>query len=332
VEIAKFRCEIPGNGRVGRRSGLALTEDSCFTRFLHNDIVFALQRKFYNLGVPFVILPVRVYYTSAEDVGAAGATPDPASENVGRVADGIRYAAEHGAKIINVSISSTTDDADLEAAVESATEGGALVVASAGNRKTTNQTDDSPRYPAAYPEALAVTAVDDHDQATEASIHGAHVDVAAPGTNVLTTFHADGDCLLAQKDASSSFATAYVSAAAALVAERFPSETPAQWAYRLEVTASRPIVGKRDNRVGWGVIRPYDALAFVDDGTAPGPPSLSFEAVPPPHAPKPAIEVGVRQDRLAPAQAVGSWWMLGGASALVGVLLVSRLTSRRRRS
>ena len=207
-----------------------------------------------------------------------------------------------------------------------------MVVASAGNRLTTQDTADSPRYPAADDGVLAVTAVNAKDAVTDASIHGAHVDVAAPGTDVLTSYFGTGDCMLAGDKASTSFATAYVSAAAALVAERFPDETPAQWAYRLEVTASRPIVGKRDNRVGWGVIRPYDALAFVDDGTAPGPPSLSFEAVPPPHAPKPAIEVGVRQDRLAPAQAVGSWWMLGGASALVGVLLVSRLTSRRRRS
>jgi len=40
---------------------LVFPEDTFFTRFLHNNIVFALQRKFYNLGVPFVILPVRVY-------------------------------------------------------------------------------------------------------------------------------------------------------------------------------------------------------------------------------------------------------------------------------
>lgn len=40
---------------------LVFPEDSFFTRFLHNNIVFALQRKFYNQGIPFVILPVRVY-------------------------------------------------------------------------------------------------------------------------------------------------------------------------------------------------------------------------------------------------------------------------------
>lgn len=36
-------------------------EDTLVTRFLHNNIVFSLQRRFYNQGIPFVILPVRVY-------------------------------------------------------------------------------------------------------------------------------------------------------------------------------------------------------------------------------------------------------------------------------
>jgi len=40
---------------------LVFPEDSLVTRFLHNNIVFSLQRRFYNQGIPFVILPVRVY-------------------------------------------------------------------------------------------------------------------------------------------------------------------------------------------------------------------------------------------------------------------------------
>jgi amino acid transporter len=39
---------------------LVFPEDSFMTRWLHNYIVFAVQRKFYNLGLPFVILPIRV--------------------------------------------------------------------------------------------------------------------------------------------------------------------------------------------------------------------------------------------------------------------------------
>ena len=283
-----------------------------------------------GLAKDATILAVRVFHAGKEDI-VAGAPAADAGADTGQIAAGIRYAAEHGAKIINVSMSSTIDDRQMTDAVAAATAAGALVVASAGNRLTTQDTADSPRYPAASDGVLAVTAVNAKDAVTDASIHGAHVDVAAPGTDVLTSYFGTGDCMLAQTDASTSFATAYVSAAAALVAERFPDETPAQWAYRLEVTASRAIVGKRDDFAGWGVIRPYAALSFVDDGSAPGPVSPVFGAVPPPQAPAPAIHVGVLADPLAPAKSIASWWVLGGGTVLVGSVLVSRLKPRRRR-
>lgn len=283
-----------------------------------------------GLAKDATILSVRVFYDGTEDIGTAAATSGKAPPTTKAIAEGIAYAAAHGAKIINVSMSSTTDDAGMKKAVQAASDAGALVVASAGNRGTTTDTTDSPRYPAAYDGVLGVAAVDDKDQVTDTSIHGAHVDIAAPGTKVLTAFHHAGDCLLAPKDASTSFATAYVSAAAALVAQRFPDETPAQWAYRLEVTASRAIAGQRDDLAGWGVVRPYAALAFVDDGSAPGPRSPRFASAAPPGVAVPAMHLGARPDPLAPAQSIALWWLLGGGAALIGVLLFSRLGPRRR--
>ncbi|WP_024286913.1 S8 family serine peptidase [Cellulomonas sp. KRMCY2] len=276
-----------------------------------------------GLAPAATILPVRVYYVDDEQSGTA-----PRND---LVAAGIRYAAEHGAAIINVSISSPIDDAVLRDAVRVATEAGSLIVASAGNRNTTTQTEDSPRYPAAYPEVLAVTAVDDQDQATDDSIHGPHVDVAAPGTNVLTTYFAAGDCLLAADQASASFATAYVSAAAALVAQRFPDESPAQWAHRLEVTAARVSLDARDDMVGWGVVRPSAALAFVDDGSAPGPASPVHPAPPAAGPVAAALEVHADEDLLAPAQAISAWWLLAGVVVCTAAVLVSQLRARRPR-
>ncbi len=278
-----------------------------------------------GLAPDATILPVRVYHADDEQAAEAGVQPQ-----TGRLAQGILWAVDNGARIINVSISSTTDDPVLREAVRVATERGALVVASAGNRTTAEDTSDSPRYPAAYDEALGVTAVDAGDGATEDSIHGPHVEIAAPGTDVLTTFHAAGDCVLGGA-ASSSYATAYVSAAAALVAEAYPGETPAQWAHRLMVTAARFSADRRDDWVGWGVVRPTAALSFVDDGSAPGPPSPAYPA-PVVERPEPAeLELGAEEDLLAPAQAVSSWWLLGGVVACLAALVVSRLTVRRRR-
>jgi type VII secretion-associated serine protease mycosin len=266
-----------------------------------------------------LVLPVRVYRATDEQAVRAGQ-----GVRTDRIAAGIVAAVERGARVVNVSLSSPEDDPALRAAVELATERGALVVASAGNRTTTEATEDSPRYPAAYDGVLGVAAVDAADRPTEDSIHGPHVDVAAPGTEVLTTFHAAGDCLLGGT-ASSSFATAYVSGAAALVAQAHPDETPTQWAYRLMATAARPDVRARDDRVGWGVVRPADAVTLVDDGSLPGP-------VHPVHPARPALavdagtlEVAPSPDTTTPVRRALGWWVVGGATVVVLAALGAQL-------
>lgn len=271
------------------------------------------------------LLAVRAYVEDTDRGRSDGTAPTTA-----RMAAGIRWAVEHGATIINVSLSSPVDDPELRAAVDAAAARGALVVASAGNRTTAQDTSDSPRYPAAYPGVLGVAAVGPGDAPTDASIHGPHVDVAAPGTDVLTTFHASGDCVLGGDTPSASFATAYVAGAAALVAEAFPAETPDQWAHRLMVTASRTQAGARDDEVGWGVVRPADALTFVDDGTAPGPPSPLHEAPAQVEAVTAPVRLSSREDLLGAAQQGASWWLLGAGGAVVGAVLVAQLRSRRR--
>lgn len=273
------------------------------------------------------VLPVRVYRATDEQAVRSGQ-----GVRTDRIAAGIVAAVERGARVVNVSLSSPEDDPALRAAVELATERGALVVASAGNRATTEDTEDSPRYPAAYDGVLGVAAVDAADRPTEDSIHGPHVDLAAPGTEVLTTFHAAGDCMLGGT-ASSSFATAYVSGAAALVAQAHPDETPAQWAHRLMATAARPDLGSRDDRIGWGVVRPADAVALVDDGSVPGPPSPIHPARPALAVDVGALEVAPSPDTTTPVRHALGWWVVGGVAVVVLAALGAQLRAggRRRR-
>ena len=114
-----------------------------------------------------------------------------------------------------------------------------------------------------------MAATDADDRVTDDSVHGAHVDLAAPGRDVLTAWGAWGDCYLSQDGESTSYATAYVSAAAALVAQRFPDDGPAGWKQRLEATAARERRDARDDVTGWGVVQPVEALtAVLDDGIA----------------------------------------------------------------
>lgn len=211
------------------------------------------------------ILPVRVYQSTQDDklVGP----------NIPMTAQGIRWSADHGAKVIVAALSTSVDDPQLADAVRYAQGKGALVVASAGNRNTAGEDDkaDGVRYPAGYEGVLSVTAVTDSGQPTDAAIHGIHVGIAAPGQNVLVSWFNDGDCIIAPDAPSTSFSTAYVAGIAALVASEFPDESPEMWKWRLEVSALRADVANHNELTGWGVVSPFDALTVTPDGEYQGP-------------------------------------------------------------
>lgn len=141
----------------------------------------------------------------------------------------------------------------------------AVVAGLAGNRATASETADGARFPAAYPGVIGVAATDAKDVVTEDSIHGEHVSLAAPGYSVVTAFRDWGDCVYGTQGQSSSFATGYVSAAAALLRQRFPQESAAQITHRLEVTASRAKRVARDDKAGWGLIQPYEPMTLAYD-------------------------------------------------------------------
>lgn len=213
------------------------------------------------------ILPVRVYENVDSQTVKAGRGPDS------RVtAEGIRWAADQGAVVIAVPLSSPTPSPELENAVRYATDKGALVVAPSGNIDTVDQSEaNTIRYPAAYPEVLSVTAVDDHGLPSDNVVAGTHIEVAAPGSNVLTTYKSYGDCVLAPNSPTTSYATGYVAGLAALIASAYPAESVSEWEYRILATALRPNAAKKSDRLGWGIIAPYDALNFTNDGKTPGP-------------------------------------------------------------
>jgi len=93
------------------------------------------------------------------------------------IAQGIIWATDNGADVINLSLGGTSPSSTLEQAVNYAWDHGVVVVAAAGNDGST-----SPLYPAYYDKCLAVAATNDNDQLTSWSSHGNWVDVAAPGS------------------------------------------------------------------------------------------------------------------------------------------------------
>ncbi|PKW28044.1 S8 family serine peptidase [Phycicoccus duodecadis] len=267
------------------------------------------------------ILPVKVVPDEQDDRAA--------DADAGTLAEAIVWAADQGAKVINVSLSTTRDDPRLAAAVATATSRGALVVASAG---TATAEDSLPvtgvRYPAGYRDALGVAATDADDTVARTSVRGEQVDVAAPGVDVLTTFGAWGDCYLSADDGSTSYATGYVSAAAALLAQRFPAEGPRGWAHRLEATAARERRDARDDAVGWGLVQPVEALTAVLDAGVAGPLLPGATPTASPRAVSRRVAVGEEPDPLAADRRQVLWVAVAGTSLLLGLALV-RLQRRR---
>lgn len=266
------------------------------------------------------ILPVKV-------VPDERRTEDGPDTDAGVLAAGIRWAAGQGADVVNVSLSTSVDDPRLRSAVAAATRAGALVVASAGTRESEEDPASGVRYPAGYPGVLGVAAVDADDVVAPTSVRGRHVDVAAPGVDVLTTFGAWGDCYLGD-DGSTSYATGYVAAAAALVAQRFPREGPQEWAHRLTATAARERRDARDDEVGWGVVQPVEALTAVLDAGVAGPLPPGATPQPSPSAPTRRLAIGPVADPLATDRERVVWVAVGGTALLVGLSLV-RLARRR---
>ncbi|KAA9132171.1 S8 family serine peptidase [Microbacterium caowuchunii] len=225
-----------------------------------------------GLAPEAAILSVRVFAGTENQQVEAGFGP-----TAQRLADGIRYAADAGAQVINVSMSTTRDEQSLREAVSYAVARGSLVVGSAGNRDSTlaveESDEDGPRFPAGSPGAIGVAAADLGGVVTDASIHGPHVTVSALGQQIVTTSYQGGDCTYAAEAPATSFAAAYVSAAAALVAAAHPAESPEQWAYRLAATAVRPDPDARDDAAGWGVVQPYEAISLIPGAGIRGPSS-----------------------------------------------------------
>jgi thermitase len=124
------------------------------------------------------------------------------------VAKGIIWAVDNGAEVINISIEIREPSAELEAAVNYAWNNGAIVIAAAGNEGS-----QTPVYPAAYENVIAVAATEPDDTRALLSNYGAWVDVAAPGYDIYSTLP-DNDY---GYKTGTSFATAFVSGLAAIL-------------------------------------------------------------------------------------------------------------------
>ncbi|MFE7749950.1 type VII secretion-associated serine protease mycosin [Streptomyces sp. NPDC057428] len=198
------------------------------------------------------ILPVRVILESNDP------SRTKARESRGTaLAEGIRWATDHGADVINLSLGDDSKSAHPEpgedAAVQYALGKGVAVVASAGN---SGEKGDRVSYPAAYPGVIAAAAVDRYGTHAAFSTRRWYATVSAPGVDVVVA-NPDRHYYV---EWGTSAASAFVSGAVALVRAAHPGLSPAQIKALLADTARNSPSGGRDDARGYGLVDPAAAI------------------------------------------------------------------------
>lgn len=219
------------------------------------------------------ILPVRVILESKD--------PDRAKARTSRgaaLADGIRWAADNGADVINLSLGDDSEsahpDPGEDSAIQYALSKGVSVVASAGNG---GEKGDRISYPAAYPGVIAVAAVDKYGTHAAFSTRRWYATVSAPGVDIVVA-NPDGHYYI---EWGTSAAAAFVSGAVALVRAAHPGLTPGQIKKLLADTARDAPAQGRDDARGYGIVDPAEA---IDAGSRLPRGDLNAQAAPAGHA------------------------------------------------
>jgi len=176
----------------------------------------------------------------------------------------ILYAADAGARIINISSTGTRYSAALETAVQYAQGKGALVVAAAGN---TGDNDNAVNYPAAFDGVLAVGAIDDKDQLASFSQRQSYVALVAPGVDVPSTAWAGAGRGPYASQSGTSIAAPHVSGAAAILWELRPDLSASDIAMALRAHADK--VASADPGYGSGILNVAHAVASLRLGVPP---------------------------------------------------------------
>jgi len=223
--------------------------------------------------------------TGFNDLGVIGVAPNAwlmpikslGSTGAGTYADiaqGIVYATDHGARVINLSLGGAVDSSTLFTAVTYALDHGVVLVAAAGNDGFSARA-----YPAAYPGVIAVAATDVGDSVATFSNYGSWISLAAPGVGILTTNLGGGY----SDSTGTSPASPFVAGAAALVLSLNPQLQPQEVAAILDLASDDRGAPGVDPHFGWGRLNVgravAQAVALLD---APNPPTPVVSIATPP--------------------------------------------------
>lgn len=193
------------------------------------------------------ILPVK-----ALDSSGAGTTYS--------VAEGIIWAADNGAKVINLSLGNYADSQFLHDAIKYAYDRDIVIVSASGNDNT-----ERPGYPAAYPEVLAVAATNASAEKASFSNYGDYIDVTAPGESIASTYPDSQYAALS----GTSMASPHVAALAGLVRSLNPDLSNTE-VMKLMTDHSIDLgTPGQDKYYGWGQVDIFKTLQAASGDDVP---------------------------------------------------------------
>lgn len=202
---------------------------------------------------------------------------DDGSGDTLSVSRAIRYAADQGAHVINLSLGSAGPDSYMRQAVQYAISKGSVVVAAAGNDGCQCMS-----YPAAYEEVVAVGASNQNDVPASFSSYGDTLDVLAPGVDLYSTVWSKTNAVSAYSGglAGTSFATPIVAGLISAVRSHQPNASIHQLLAAVTEKTNRLGIAtnsSRNNTLGFGRV---DAAATLARSTQAYTPSVRYMLYP----------------------------------------------------
>lgn len=200
-----------------------------------------------SIGVLGVAPRANIYAIKVLDAKGSG--------KLSSLIDGIGWCVEKGIKVVNMSLSSSTENQTFRDMVQSARKAGITMVCAAGNR---GPGSNSVGYPAKYVESIAVAAIDENNNIANFSSRGREISISAPGVDILSTWPGKQY----RKSTGTSMAAPHVTGAVALLLEADPSLSPADIKSLLQASADR-LDGVSSDEQGAGVLNVSQALSRV---------------------------------------------------------------------
>jgi subtilisin family serine protease len=180
------------------------------------------------------------------------------------VAEAVRYATEIGVDIISMSLGSSRPDDHLHTAIKEAYEQGIVVVCAAGND------GGAVNYPAAFRETIGVGAVDKSGQACEFSSRGKEIVVAAPGSDITSTWLQNGYATISGTSMAAPFVAGVLALYISSAKQEGEKVDHKHVIDALSKTCKDAGADGHDDVYGWGLVDPHKLMHYEIKATPSG--------------------------------------------------------------